>query len=951
MDPHARCNLQYPADFLLKARTNICVGISRKLRRYLFILGIGCRCEKIHKKRPSCIPVRISHRCSSLRHRPLRQRFLRVIPFSSEPRKPRIPKSKPPSILLANLRSISNKIDEVTSRTLSLQPDVAVFTETWLDDDTPNSAIEIGRFSICRRDRNDRGGGILFYVSPSLNYNIISEKDVPSIGDCETEILSMFLPDTSTLLIGLYHPFWNEPSRDEAAFSTILDIIDFGNEHLSHGNFVRIILCGDFNDLRKVSDRLCSFASLKSYVDFPTRGSSFLDLILSNVETDRRPRLIPPFGRSDHAAVFWEPTLPRRVTFKKISVRKIKNSSLLGFFNTISTIDWIKLSSSGPTLHECASIFLTTVKHLVDIYFPFRSIRVRSSEPPWMRHSLKILLNDRDRAFSEGKREKYLRLREKVISHTRLLKSQFLLEHRSSAQSFWKAAKAVGNCTNGSAIDSSISASQLNDYFTSVFSSDPDYCPDSHLCDNLPSHPLVLTTYEVEKFLTAIKRKSSGPDGIPYWIFRRFAFVFSNPITAIFNRSLAEGIVPNCFKDAHITPIPKSSGAKAVSEYRPISLLPILSKVLEKLVAKHWIRPYMVKMNKSQFAYVPFPGRGTTTALTLLNHHILKFLDNGSGAVRVLSVDFSKAFDRLPHRTIIDSIINIRLPKQAVSWICSFLCDRRQRVRVELSLSEWSHCKSGVPQGSVVGPLLFCLATDSLSCVCNNSKILKYADDVTLLHFLRKQEDDQLQREVSNICSWSTASGLPLNPAKCHVMNIITKSSLHVNDVFDCDMVLIPPTTSLKILGVTFSNNLRWDVHFDIVTKKACKRLYIIRNLKRAGMDSLSLFRVYCALIRPVLIHGFQCFCNAPNFLLRSFSRVEKRVLRIINDESNNFIDLLAFANQLCDSLFMKIKETEQHPLREMFDARSLTPRNSCPLRKPRSKTQRFKNSFIKYCR
>lgn len=950
MDPHARCNMRYPADFLLKARTETCVGISRKLRRYLFILGIGRRCEKIHTEKSSRIPVRISHRRPSLRYRQLKQRVLRTVPISSQPRKSRIPRSEPPSLLLANLRSISNKMDEVTSRTSKLRPDAAVFTETWLDNDIPNSAIEIDGYSIYRRDRNYRGGGILVYVSSTLSCNIISERDVPSIGDCETELLAVFLPDKHTAIIGIYHPFWNEPTKNEAALSTILDIINFVNEHLSQANFARFIVCGDFNDLRMVSDRLCSIAGLKSHVDFPTRGSNTLDLVLSNIETNKRPRLVPPFGRSDHAAVFWEPTLLRCRPFKKIFVRKINNSGILGFFNAISSIDWIKLSSSRPTLNDCTSTFLSTVKDLVDMFFPLRSIRVRSSEPPWMRHSLKILMNDRDRAFSEGKREKYLRLREEVISKIRLLKSRFLLEHRSSPQHFWRAAKAVGKCTNGSAIDPSISVGKLHDYFTSVFTSDPDFCPDPDICDNLPSHPLILTTHEVEDSLTAIKRKSSGPDGIPYWIFRRFAFIFADPITAIFNRSLKEGSVPSCFKEAHITPIPKTSAAKDVSEYRPISLLPILSKVLEKLVAKHWIRPYMVEMD-NQFAYVPFPGRGTASALTLLNHHILKFLDNGSGAVRVLSVDFSKAFDRLPHKTIVDSIINIGLPKQSVSWIYSFLCDRRQRVQVGTSLSEWSHCKSGVPQGSVVGPLLFCLATASLSFVCTNSKIVKYADDVTLLHFLRKREDDQLQREVYNICSWSASSGLPLNPSKCHVMNIVTKTDLFLDDVFDCDMVRIPSTTSLKILGVTFSNNLRWDVHFDNVIKKACRRIFIIRNLKRAGMDTQSLLRVYSALIRPVLLHGFQCFCNAPKTLLRSFSRLEKRILRMINTDCENFIDILAFAENLCNSFFVKIERTEQHPLREMFDARNPTPRNDCLLRMPRSKTKRFKKSFIKFCR
>ena len=175
----------------------------------------------------------------------------------------------------------------------------------------------------------------------------------------------------------------------------------------------------------------------------------------------------------------------------------------------------------------------------------------------------------------------------------------------------------------------------------------------------------------------------------------------------------------------------------------------------------------MTSVSDNQFAYVPLPGRGTTSALSLINNYILRFLDEGSGAVRVLSVDFSKAFDTLPHRTIIDSAIHFSLPRQAVEWIYSFLCDRRQRVNFQDSVSDWCSCVSGVPQGSIIGPLLFCLAIDSLSSVCANSAMIKYADDVTVLHFVRREEDDDLQCEMDNISAWSRSAGLSLNPTKC----------------------------------------------------------------------------------------------------------------------------------------------------------------------------------------
>ena len=141
--------------------------------------------------------------------------------------------------------------------------------------------------------------------------------------------------------------------------------------------------------------------------------------------------------------------------------------------------------------------------------------------------------------------------------------------------------------------------------------------------------------------------------------------------------NLSERKVPACFKDALVSPIPKRANPTETSPFRPISLLPLLSKILEKTVAKYWIRPNIsITLRKDQCAYVPEPVKWTTSALTLVNHLVLQFLDSESGAVRVLSTDFTKAFEKLPHQVKIDSSYHLRLPLQAIEWIKSFLSGR-----------------------------------------------------------------------------------------------------------------------------------------------------------------------------------------------------------------------------------------------------------------------------------
>ena len=214
--------------------------------------------------------------------------------------------AKIPSLLLSNVRSLSNKLDEVGSRISRSKPDIVVLTESWLDELVPDSSVSLPAYSVARKDRNKFGGGILIYISVAFQFHILDIHSVSTIDSCDSEILPVLFPSLELVLITVYHPFWNDSTRNIQTISTICDII----EHVfSLSTFepssTKIIVCGDFNDLACQLEDLETVTGLSRIVFENTRGNRILDQILTNIKSENVPSVSAPFGRSDHAVVLY----------------------------------------------------------------------------------------------------------------------------------------------------------------------------------------------------------------------------------------------------------------------------------------------------------------------------------------------------------------------------------------------------------------------------------------------------------------------------------------------------------------------------------------------------------------------------------------------------------------------------------------------------------------------
>ncbi len=734
--------------------------------------------------------------------------------------------------------------------------------------------------------------------------------------------------------------------HDEAV-QCITNVIDYCLCTTLDPTKARIILCGDFNDLRLYCDHISRTTGLKQIVNFPTRGQNTLDLIFTNFCCDSSPSCLSPIGKSDHVSISWYPNSSGDSNFvRKRRVRKFTQSSFVSFQSYISSFDWLAFVRDMSDLEDAFSVLLKTLHSVFDHFFPLRTVRWRQSDKPWVTSSLKLLINARDSAFSKGQSAKYLRLRQEVISHIKLLKSKFFHDIAASKNQLkiWQSIRSFSGLCKAK-ISSLPSAESFNEFFSSVFQKDEVievFAPLFPVAD-------IFSCVEVHSVLTSLRRKSCDPDDLPYWLFRCSSFSLSPALAFLFNRSINECYFPSILKKATVCPIPKVSRPTSVSDFRPISLLPILSKVLEKLVSHRFILPAIRQnMTTPQFAYISGPGSGTCSSLTLTYDRIISFLDS-PGAVRMLSIDFSKAFDKILHSSIVSSAINFRLPVCIVKWIHSFLSCRFQRVCVHDTYSSWCTITSGVPQGSVLGPLLFCMVVDNLSCVSSNSICVKYADDLTILHFVRNVSDDHLQLEWDNITQWSSANCLPINASKSCVMDVVTKKSLSLSPIHDHLGEVVRNVNDLTLLGVRFCNNMKWNFQIETTVKKSSRKMFIFYNLLRAGCPPHLLVQAYLSYVRSVLLYCYPVFCNAPDYLIQKLVDVEKRVCRITSVKPQ--ADLLTAAHFMCSRLFTSIECSSSHPLRIMFDERHKTRRNPLSLRPPRARTKRYSASFIKFAR
>ena len=712
--------------------------------------------------------------------------------------------------------------------------------------------------------------------------------------------------------------FYRPPNSPNATFSCIEDSIGLAFD----SNIQNILITGDFNldILKENSNRkinyLCQQYNFDQLINEPTNftenSSSLIDLIFT---VNRNNILISgvgePFLEQNvryHCPVFCVLNFTKPKT--PIYQRKIylyDRGNYDAFSNDLVQTDWVALKSNN--IDTYAINVTEKIQTLADKHIPNKSIKVRKSDPPWLNTNIKRLLRKKKRLYDKYKKsknvnhfERYKRYRNLATKEIRKSKKDVInkltekLENQNTGpKDWWKTLKHFIKPDQTNTIpplhkdgqtysDDIDKANMFNNFFIEQTLLDDSQAnlPETLTIPDQNLDSLSVTPDEVKQVLKSLPLgKAAGPDLINNRILKELSEPLSLPLCDLFNCSLSSGIVPKIWKQANVTPIYKKNDVSDVSNYRPISLLSTVGKVLEKIVHKHLFNFFRDNNTITTLQSGFIPGDSTVNQLVDIYNTFCKALDEGK-EIRAIFCDISKAFDRVWHKGLLFKLRSAGVSGSLLNWFSDYLNDRKQKVVLPGASSSWTSVGAGVPQGSILGPLLFLLYINDIVEDIGSS-IRLFADDTSLYIIVDNplQAAEQLNSDLQKIHRWATKWLVSFNPEKSESILFSRKHNKPFHPPLTMNQSQITEVEFHKHLGVTFSNNCTWHSHLELIKSKSWKRINIMRKLK-FELDRKSLQTIYFSFIRPLLEYADVVWNNCTKYESDDLEKIQNEAARIV---------------------------------------------------------------------
>ena len=617
------------------------------------------------------------------------------------------------------------------------------------------------------------------------------------------------------------------------------------------------------------------------------------------------------------------------------------------FLVKLGSTDWSVIDNTDCIDRKC-SLFTNQITYCMK-EFPVYYVPITDKDKPWITPLIKHLIQQRWEAYRSKRFPRYNELK-------RLIQIKIIKAKKDWASKFnnpgdlWKKVNHINSRKNNNSLENLLNSfhctNDLCDVINSVFCKNYSTSVKTTLndivsdCNNFVDSEWDLTISENDVFeqLSLLdSKKAFGSDFVPTYIYKICSHIIAHPLACIFNSCIKMSYFPSAWKEAHVAPIPKCHNA-TVHDLRPISLLCIPSKIFEKLIFNSVKNMFYTNFDSAQFGFRQ--NSSTVCALIKLHDHITTCFDSAAVAgVQVFALDYSKAFDRLDHNVIIRKLVNCNFPLSFIKLMYSYLSNRSQRVRINNFISYSVSVTSGVPQGSILGPSLFSIVMADLHRVNSSTCMVKFADDVTLSVPIFYSTNNVIE-EINNVKNWSHSVHLSLNYAKCKYF--LVSSTEHCDPVHVTDFQYC---SSLKILGVHFSKDLKWDIHFSNIFVTANRRAFAFRVLK-SNLSTNELYTVYQSLIvsifdycAPLFIGLNQKNCN----IIKQIQRKFHNIVCFYNCHCNRFPDISIRRVNSSVKLFIKAYEDPDHLLN------CIIPVKRSFFCQPYCKTDTRKRSFIPF--
>ena len=727
--------------------------------------------------------------------------------------------------------------------------------------------------------------GVAIYISEKIDVELVRLKTYYH----DHLWLKLKLRNNDSLLVGcIYRSPHKDISKVIETTRTVCDVITEGiSLKITH-----TLICGDFNypeidwenefvhsETVKTFIEKIQSCDLHQHVCKPTRyrdgqEPSLLDLVLTTEEGIVQNLVHDPgLGDSDHECLRFEVKCYQE-EYDETPVPNYDKADYENIRSKLDNIDWVTLLRGN--FNEAYEKFISALdlsmegnipnklkgKKKKNMYLSIEAIRMKDKKNTlWRRYK------------KSGKHYdlfRYRRVKNQLRSLTRRLRINFendiARNLKTAPKKYWAYVKSrtklrskipiLSGQDESTATTPLEKANTLNDFFSSVFT-------EEHL-ESLPQatteftgkylRNFVIDESDVyEKLMKLNPGKTPGPDKWHPRFLKNIADLISHPLSILFQKSLNEGILPSDWLKACITAIYKKGEKSKPGNYRPVSMTSIICKLMESIVRDKLVE-HMVEndlFSDCQHGFVLL--RDCMTNLLTCMEIWCEFLEKGE-SVDVIYTDFAKAFDSVPHERLLTKLEGLGVTGNVLAWIRSFLSNRSQCVRVDNEFSNWKPVKSGIPQGSVLGPILFVIFINDMPEVVKNLCKL-FADDAKLfcsVHLRDETNNKSLQEDINALMEWSNKWQLPFNIGKC--------KCLHIGCCNPCwrykmDGKFLDDIVEEKDLGVLIDKDLKFHRQTASAVKKANSALGLVKKTF-ANLDDKNFPLLYKSLVRPHLEYG-----------------------------------------------------------------------------------------------